>query len=278
MSDDFTISVDLLCGACQYNLRGLSPDAKCPECGVPIVVTLEHPFVACLPQHDDIRRYLRTKPYMKAAEVSGCAVDAVMFVYDAVRTASWMRKQSGSVPASTPSQLSARQICDGFRAHAKWYFNDEAEARDLLNEWGLRSSEDVGKVIFAMIESGRLRASPGDLPSEFARIFTLENIFAGSDLPGLMDLATRGTEAARATGRLAKYGGITGCIGVPLIFATMCFLAIHSIAKLAYWLEILISLIVGGGLFYVFIVSDKTSGTVAARKLADGAKGQGKDQ
>ena len=33
------LAVDVLC-LCQYNLRGLRPDGKCPECGMPIALGL----------------------------------------------------------------------------------------------------------------------------------------------------------------------------------------------------------------------------------------------
>ena len=36
LNDEGPITVDLQCVSCGYNLRGLSPDRMCPECGVPV--------------------------------------------------------------------------------------------------------------------------------------------------------------------------------------------------------------------------------------------------
>ena len=36
------LASDLPCWSCEYNLRTLTPDAACPECGMPIAKTLEH--------------------------------------------------------------------------------------------------------------------------------------------------------------------------------------------------------------------------------------------
>ncbi|HVX86178.1 MAG TPA: hypothetical protein VH253_15450 [Phycisphaerae bacterium] len=36
---------DLFCNNCRYNLRGLTPDSRCPECGSPIAqVLLQDPL------------------------------------------------------------------------------------------------------------------------------------------------------------------------------------------------------------------------------------------
>ncbi|MEM1354048.1 MAG: hypothetical protein AAGC44_00485 [Planctomycetota bacterium] len=41
LRDDTPIDQDLFCAGCSYNLRGLSPLGRCPECGVPIADSLD---------------------------------------------------------------------------------------------------------------------------------------------------------------------------------------------------------------------------------------------
>lgn len=36
-----TLAEDLYCGRCSYNLRGLAPDARCPECGTAVALSLQ---------------------------------------------------------------------------------------------------------------------------------------------------------------------------------------------------------------------------------------------
>jgi|GEM_PF-2724975 len=40
--DDERIGWDIACWSCEYNLRTLSRDANCPECGTPVQTTIEH--------------------------------------------------------------------------------------------------------------------------------------------------------------------------------------------------------------------------------------------
>ena len=42
IDEEGRIASDLPCWSCDYNLRTLTPDADCPECGMPIVTTFEH--------------------------------------------------------------------------------------------------------------------------------------------------------------------------------------------------------------------------------------------
>lgn len=44
------IDSDTPCGRCGYNLRGLSPDGQCPECGTPIAPSLTHWLAHADPQ------------------------------------------------------------------------------------------------------------------------------------------------------------------------------------------------------------------------------------
>ena len=37
------IDRDLLCLKCEYNLRGLSTEGRCPECGIPIMASINRP-------------------------------------------------------------------------------------------------------------------------------------------------------------------------------------------------------------------------------------------
>ena len=41
-----TVSDNVTCGACGYNLRGLVPEYCCPECGAMITESLRRPVLA----------------------------------------------------------------------------------------------------------------------------------------------------------------------------------------------------------------------------------------
>ncbi len=41
------LAVDAQCLTCRYNLRGLSPEANCPECNAPVRRSIEPPTLRC---------------------------------------------------------------------------------------------------------------------------------------------------------------------------------------------------------------------------------------
>ena len=43
----------------------------------------------------------------------------------------------------------------------------------ILREFGLRRSEDVGRIIFALVQKGLLRVQEGESEADFAGLFTL---------------------------------------------------------------------------------------------------------
>lgn len=50
-------------------------------------------------------------------------------------------------------------------------------ARLVLEHWGIRSTEDIGDVVFAMVESGLLISQPNDSRDDFAAVFDFDTAF-----------------------------------------------------------------------------------------------------
>jgi uncharacterized repeat protein (TIGR04138 family) len=172
------INCDLFCSECEYNLRGLRSDGICPECGHAIKATLETVPPGEIPGLDDLVDAIRRERYAPIATSTGYSVDAVMFVYDVWRYAAQTGTMGGKVVSR---QVTAIDICNAAREHARFYFNDQAEAKELLNEWGIRTGQDIGRIILGMAQAGWLEAKSGDSVSQFAGLFTLATIF---DQPG----------------------------------------------------------------------------------------------
>jgi uncharacterized repeat protein (TIGR04138 family) len=104
------------------------------------------------------------------AAKTGYSVDGILFLSDAftfaLRNRTLLRRKVG-----------AFEVCLGVREWAMSYFNDADEAKELLSEWGVRSSEDVGRIIFAMVEVGLARAQTDDRIEQFDELFTLDDLF-----------------------------------------------------------------------------------------------------
>jgi uncharacterized repeat protein (TIGR04138 family) len=169
---------DLPCVCCGYNLRGLTTDLRCPECGALVRDTLETVPSGEMPDLDDVIASMRRERFEPIAKATGYSVDAVMFVHDAWRAASSVPSRRG--PNITSREVNAKQICDAVRDLAFDYFNDSEEAKDLLGAWGLRSGEDVGRIIFGMIEVGWIRSRAGDSAEQFKGLFSLDALFGSS--------------------------------------------------------------------------------------------------
>ncbi|HUK63341.1 MAG TPA: Minf_1886 family protein [Dongiaceae bacterium] len=62
--------------------------------------------------------------------------------------------------------LSGRELLDGMLSLARAEFGPLAPA--VFREWGLERSEDVGEMVFQLVEAGQLSARPEDRREDFA--------------------------------------------------------------------------------------------------------------
>src|SRR4051794_27404884 len=78
------IEIDLPCAGCKYNLRGLTTDGRCPECGAAVLATIYDDL-----SPDDelaaIRRELVLAPLRSVSRVANVMPDATLLVYEAVQ-------------------------------------------------------------------------------------------------------------------------------------------------------------------------------------------------
>ena len=165
---------NITCATCGYNLRGLTSGHDCPECGHPVMESLEW-AAQFSPEEWEAGELLSRAQAFPIAQLTGYPIDAVLFVNDVVNHAMHRLGSDGR------NQVGAPEICAAVRSFAGRYFNNAAEALNLLCEWELRRSEDVGRIVWAMADAGWIERSPGDSPEDFAGIFTLDDVI--KDLP-----------------------------------------------------------------------------------------------
>jgi uncharacterized repeat protein (TIGR04138 family) len=171
MGDELILDEDVPCERCGYNLRGLPTYFRCPECGTPYDESTEFAVV------DAATR-------AKARRV-GCRVDTMVFVQLAIRRAVKAAANAAGVadgvarPAGGAGvrHISAHALCRGFRDLIVNHFRDPADAAMILSAWGLRRSEDLGRIVFDMARAGLLRTSDRDSPADFEGLFTLDDLF-----------------------------------------------------------------------------------------------------
>jgi uncharacterized repeat protein (TIGR04138 family) len=53
-------------------------------------------------------------------------------------------------------------------------------SRLVLEHWGVRSTEHLGDIVFALVDTGLLMSQPGDSRLDFAGVFDFDEAFEGS--------------------------------------------------------------------------------------------------
>ena len=176
MTADSLIDRDVPCLGCGYNLRGLTIVHRCPECELPALRS----YLFTISGGDRWRRLPNGTLLLDMRKVSSvltellaCDANAIRFVATCIVQAS---KEAGN-PSDVPPLMSARRLRDMIRAVALAHFGDAAQARAGLQNLGLERSEDVGRIVAALIESGLFNAADEESPSDFDGMFTLDTLF-----------------------------------------------------------------------------------------------------
>ena len=78
--------------------------------------------------------------------------------------------QSKKAPVS--GHVSGRELCDSVRRLALRQFGSMAAT--VLNHWGVRSTSDIGDIVYNLIAAGDLEKTPSDSRSDFDEVFDFE--------------------------------------------------------------------------------------------------------
>lgn len=105
--------------------------------------------------------------------------DAYFFVHAGFKFASKMFKKR--VRKDHERHLTAYQFLEGLRVFALEEFGPMA--RRVLKEWGLNSTEDIGEVVFNLIEAGNMRKAEADSKEDFINVYDFDEAFISPFLP-----------------------------------------------------------------------------------------------
>ena len=83
-------------------------------------------------------------------------------------------------PEDESRHVSGAELCLGFRDLAIQRYG--ALARTVLDHWGVHSTEDFGRLVFALIDAGVLRDSPDDRYDDFVGVYDFDVAFAEAEL------------------------------------------------------------------------------------------------
>jgi len=76
---------------------------------------------------------------------------------------------------TVPRHISGRELAQGVRDLALERFGPMA--RTVLEHWGIHATEDLGEIVFALIDCGVLTKQEDDKPEDFCDVFDFEEAF-----------------------------------------------------------------------------------------------------
>jgi len=71
--------------------------------------------------------------------------------------------------------ISGQELAEGIRDVALERYG--IMARSVLSHWGIRSTEDMGEIVFALVEGGMLARQEGDSVEDFRDVYDLTEAF-----------------------------------------------------------------------------------------------------
>ena len=75
--------------------------------------------------------------------------------------------------------VSGQQLCIGLRDWAVRQYG--MLAKTVLAQWGVRRTEDFGRIVFAMIDAGMMRGSDTDTPEDFRGVYDFDEAFGATE-------------------------------------------------------------------------------------------------
>ncbi len=159
---------DIPCVSCKYNLRGIVPgmNAHCPECGHPYLVSLSGAIASLSETDAETAQAIYWDVVSQKAKAIGYPFDALVYVRDSVHY-----KSRGA-----HLHENAEWVCVACLEFAEDFEGDNA-ARS-LKDIGIHTSEDIGRILYALIDLGFLRAGPTDSQDDFNGLGTVDEWFA----------------------------------------------------------------------------------------------------
>jgi len=121
------------------------------------------------------------------------AVDAYLFVLEALTYAqeslgmgeeSGDAEQEGAGESSSRSRkrrkraeqhLTGQQLCEAARQYALEQYGYLAQT--VLGNWGVSTTNDIGEIVFNMIDIGQMRKTRKDRREDFHDVFDFEDVF-----------------------------------------------------------------------------------------------------
>ena len=112
------------------------------------------------------------------SHAGGYSLEAFAFVQEGLRFTVEQAAEREDMEPSEGRHVSGQELCLGLREYAVREYG--LLAKTVLHSWGVRRTEDFGRIVFALVETGILRKSEEDSLGDFTGIFDFEEAFGGT--------------------------------------------------------------------------------------------------
>lgn len=104
--------------------------------------------------------------------------DAYLFLREALE---FTQKAIGKTNKNQVRHITGQELLNGIREYALAVFGPMTTT--VFEEWGIKSCEDFGNMVFLMIENNLLRKTDQDRPEDFKNGYSFEEAFRKPFLP-----------------------------------------------------------------------------------------------
>lgn len=121
------------------------------------------------------------------------SVHAYAFLFEALEYTKTLKKRLRAKakprrgPLSKSRHVSGRELCEGARLLALAHYGMLAKA--VLNQWGIRSTSDLGEIVYNLIASGDLEQAASDSRADFDHVYDFETALRRDYVLALDDVA-----------------------------------------------------------------------------------------
>ena len=101
--------------------------------------------------------------------------NAYQFVFAALQYA--QEKLGRDRSSVETGHISGPELLDGIREMALRHFG--LMTTTVLSSWGITTTEDFGRIVFELIETGRMRKTDDDQLNDFIDVYQFDEVFDG---------------------------------------------------------------------------------------------------
>ncbi len=104
--------------------------------------------------------------------------DAYFFLREAL---AYTQKIAGKTAKAETRHVSGHELLTGIREHALTQYGPMAQT--VLEEWGIRSCEDFGEIVFLLVEANVLKKTETDSREDFKNGYDFSEVFKRPFMP-----------------------------------------------------------------------------------------------